>query len=728
MANALSPIQVALSVDFLLAFSRVQKGMQAKVRAFVEKFMANPTAPGINYETIQGARDANLRSVRIDQAYRGIVLKPRQGNVYALLWVDHHDDAYAWARNRQVSIHPTTGSIQVLTVSEEAMAPPPPADPHEVQEPPLFEALSDADLSRLGVPGLALPRVRAVRFDRELDAAKEEGILPPEAHEGLALVAAGFSVDEVVAERLGGESIVPAPAVDPEDFASAFQRPDSQARFKLITDDAELNRMLDAPLAMWRVFLHPSQRRMVEQDASGSVRVLGGAGTGKTVVAMHRAKHLATKVFAASTDRILVTTYTRNLAHDLKAQLASICSPEALARIEVTNLDAWVSRFLKDQGLKLRVAYDGWRESWETAVNYAPEHMDRKFIREEFEKVVLAQGLTEESEYLTAIRVGRGTQLGRKDRKALWVVFEDYRARLREKGLVEPQDAMREAIALLEHAGPVLPYRAVLVDEAQDFGAQAFKLIRAIVPRGRNDLFIVGDAHQRIYGQKVVLSRCGIEVRGRRSARLKLNYRTTDEIRRWAVGLLEGKPIDDLDGELDSAKGYKSVMHGAPPEVRVFPTFAEEVAYLAERLKVWQSEGGDGPEGLGRVCLVTRRAEVAKRYVQVFEERGIPVFLVEGDGDDLQAPGLRVASMHRVKGLEFDRMLIVGVNAEEVPLASALQSAPDETARDVVELGERSLLYVAATRAKREAIITAWGHPSPFFNAESASELLSGAS
>jgi hypothetical protein len=522
-------IKVALSVDFLLAFSQIPRKMQGKVREFIEKFKANPTSSGINYEKILNAKDPNLRSVRIDQTYRGIVLKPETGNVYALMWVDHHDDAYAWARNRRCDIHPETGALQVLsvestTVSEPAIVQPPTPSPVELEaivpaSGGLFEGVPDAELFRLGLPHPLLEAVRAVADEAGLDALQPQ--LPDEAYEALFLLAAGYTPDEVL-ELISGDARTPKDAIDTNDFSKALENPQTLRRFFVVEDDLALASVLNAPLEKWRVFLHPSQRKLVERKTSGPIRVLGGAGTGKTVVGMHRARHLAEHVFTHANDRILVTTFTRNLATDIRSNLAKICSKDAFARLEVINLDKWVVNFLKQQGFPYSIAYDydvERKQAWQSAMSLAPVELGLapSFYREEFDKVVLPQGINDQADYFKASRVGRGTSLGRKERAAVWPVFVEYRRLLRDKKLIETQDAMREARMMLEQKGDILPYKAVVVDEAQDMGPQAFKLIRQLVPGGdrENDLFIVGDAHQRIYGQQVVLSRCGINVRGR---------------------------------------------------------------------------------------------------------------------------------------------------------------------------------------------------------------------
>jgi superfamily I DNA/RNA helicase len=289
-----------------------------------------------------------------------------------------------------------------------------------------------------------------------------------------------------------------------------------------------MEKILAAPREQVRVFLHPDQRQLVEMRANGPVRVLGSPGTGKTTVAMHRATWLARNACAQG-QKILFTTFTKNLAADIAASLKKLCSREEWERIEVVNLDAWARHFLEKQGFPLKLtSEDASRENfWEQALgliegdlNYPPE-----FIRGEWDDVIQAQGIEKCDGYVTAPRVGRARRLNREERKQLWPVFEGYRALITERGLSEPADSFRAATRLIADRTIAFPYHAALVDEAQDFGNEAFRLIRAIVPVGENDLFIVGDAHQRIYGHQVVLSRCGIDIRGR-GRKLKLNFRT----------------------------------------------------------------------------------------------------------------------------------------------------------------------------------------------------------
>ena len=709
MTAAKNKIKVAIASDFLLSFSKIPRKQQAKMMNFITKFRSNPMLPGINYEKIAHAKDPNIRSVRIDQSYRGIVLKPDTGNIYVLLWIDHHDKAYKWAENKAYKIHPETGSLQVIDIEESQDKQV--AEVFGAEESVLFADIRDWHLLRLGVPELQLQLVRGLKTEDDLDRIADQ--LPQEAYEALFFLAEGFSLEDVLQDI---EMTAKKEKVDTDDYETALNNPDSRRRFLVVEDDLELAAILNAPLEKWRIFLHPSQQKLVERNWNGSVRVLGGAGTGKTVAAMHRAKWLVQNVFTNEKDRILFTTFTRNLAADIQENLSKICSREMMRRIEVVNLDRWVSGFLKKNGYDYKIDY-GYRTEplWNKALDLVPSELDfdLSFYREEWERVIQPQAITSVEDYMKASRVGRGVRLNRKARKAVWTVFEEYRALLNEHGLRESNDAMRDARLLLERKKEILPYKAIIVDEAQDMGIQAFKLIRQMIPEEKkNDLFIVGDAHQRIYRHKVVLSQCGINIRGR-GRKLRINYRTTDETRKWAIGLLKGVKVDDLDGGTDDQKGYKALLHGIMPDVRHFNNFQEEVSFIAEYIRKIKNETGSTKE----VCLVARTNNLLKQYESAISAKGFEIYLVRrSEAEDRTSPGLRLATMHRVKGLEFDRVIIAGVNEGVVPFEGAQSYSSDTVVKRESEVQERALLYVSATRAKKEVVVTSFGKSSRFLS------------
>jgi superfamily I DNA/RNA helicase len=691
---------VALSEGFLGSLNRLPTATQKKVREFIGKFRADPKSNAINYERLQGHRQPHVRTVRIDQRYRAVVMHPDEGDVYVLMWVDDHDQAMDWARRRSFDVNPRTGALQVYSVEEVSQELRPGFAGIEIQ-PGLLDASGDDVLLSFGVPEILLPAVRAVKNADGLVALGKH--LPEEVAEALAWLADGEppeSIREAMSGKAKGEE------VDTSDLAAALRHPDSRRRFVTIQSDEELTAILGAPLEKWRVFLHPSQDKLVSKAYNGPARVTGGAGTGKTVVAMHRARHLARSLCSASSDRILFTTYTANLAQTVGENLAHLCGPDK-ARIEVVHLHAWAGRFLREQGRKFEVASPSELDTcWEGAIrNSDVRDFEPGFLRQEWEQVVQANEIQDAADYFKIPRVGRGRTLSRPQRQKAWKVFEQYTEALLRLGKVEWGSVIQDARSLLELKNLTLPYKAVVVDEAQDFQAQDWRLIRAIAPSGPDDLFIVGDAHQRIYGQKVALRTCGINVQGR-SSRLRVNYRTTEEIRSWAMTVLSGVEIDDLDGERDEEKGYRSLMSGPRPEVHRFGSRNEGLHYVGERIKQLVAL-----RPAEHICLVARTTKLLKEdYQPMLNGLGIKSTLLD---QRREGQGVRLATMHRVKGLEFPAMILAGINARYMPLP--VFGVPDDPASKADhEARERSLLFVAATRARDLLVVTSWGTPSPF--------------
>ena len=690
--------KVALSQDFLLQLAKLPSGIQSKVMKWAIQFQSDPTSPGINYENINAARDSNLKSVRLDRDWRGIVFKPSSGDVYVLLYVDHHDEAYRWAEKRRLAINPVTGAMQMVvleSVSEAAPVAPVKAGGYsppsvEVTSEPLFEELSDRDLLSLGVPEDALAGVRNLASDSQLDGM--QALLPVEAYEGLFLVAAGDTVSQVLASR---EMRADRP-VDTADFATALATPESQSRFVIVDNDEAMLAIMNAPLAQWRVFLHPTQRKLATGDRSGPVRVLGGAGTGKTVLAMHRAKWLAENR-TPDGQKVLFTTFTRNLASDIEQNLKTLCGASTLAKLEVRNLDAWVHGFMRTQKLEHRIVYDRKQDAALQAWQAALAVKDTKlvlpddFYEQELEQVILAQGITTLETYRTARRIGRSGVLSRSKRDAVWPVFEEYRGQLASRKLKEVDDAYREVATMLHAAqAKAGDYSAVVVDETQDLGQQAMQLLRALIAPAPNDLFFVGDGHQRIYSRhRAAMSKCGIDIRGR-SRKLYLNYRTTDEIRRQAVALLEGCEVDDLDDGNDETKRYKSLSRGPAPVLVQAEGLESAAAQAIGFIKTLRAEAADGQAPT--ICVIAsseKTREAMAKQLLAAGLAGVTITAQSNHGDARDK--VHFATMHRAKGLEFDAVVVV---------------APQSYFGDVEEtMNQRKLMYVALTRAKRAAML-----------------------
>lgn len=684
---------VAISTDFLTSFAALPRQKQGKATEFFNKFRNNPNASGINYEKIEDGIDKNICSVRIDDAYRAIVVRCQDTNVYMLLWVDHHDEAYNWAKRKKCSINKVTGGVQVFDVQEVTVT-------EETDARTLFSSYSDDQLIRLGLPAEQLAMVKNITSVEALHDMKKS--LPEDVYEGLEWLAHGFDYDEVL-ETLFEEDNT---QVEEEDFAKALQLDSSKKTFVIIDGEEELKRIMAEPLEMWRIFLHPTQRKIVNADYSGAARVLGGAGTGKTVVAMHRARRLSESLLGER--RILFTTFTRNLADDIRDNLRKIATIDQMKRIEVINLDAWVSAFLREQGYEYKICYgDDLDRIWDDAIAQAGGSLDytRNFFVDEWIKVVQAQESYSREKYIKATRIGRGLRLDRAKRIKVWGVFEEYMRLMDEKRLRDSEFAMYECRKILENQFAGGKYESVIVDEGQDLSPSAYRLIRALAgAEHKNDIFIVGDAHQRIYRNKAVLSKCGINVRGR-ARKLRINYRTTEEIRKYAFGLLKGISFDDMDESYDDGDNCQSLTHGEMPVIKSFDTPEEELEFICDEIKELEASGVPQKD----ICLVARTHRLIDDYKSGLRNNQFSIFEVKANKvDDRSYEGVRIATMHRVKGLEFNYIFAAGVNNRVLPNGTRSDFSDDVSLEDF-QTEEKCLLYVALTRARAGAYVTCYG-------------------
>ena len=696
---AKNTIKVAISADFLTAFATLPRQIQGKVTEFMNKFRNNPTSPGINYEKLSACRDKKICSVRIDDTYRGIVVREQETGVYLLLWIDHHDEAYEWAKNKKCEVNLKTGAIQIydITIGPQSI----PSEKNFY----LFSEISDIDLVELGLPEELIPLARSVSDTQEFYSKKN--LFPADVFETLSWIAEGFPLNEVKA--LIKQEYVPIS----NNFEDALDNPETLKTFVVVEGEDELRKIMAEPLEKWRVFLHPTQRKIVKKNYSGAARVLGGAGTGKTVVAMHRAKQLATSL--RENERILFTTYTANLASDIKENLRKICTLDELRKIDVINLDAWVAQFLREHGFSAEIAYDEKiTKIWEDAVamNDVSSEFPINFYEDEYNRVVVAQEAFSLEKYVKASRIGRGTRLDRKKRMQFWKVFESYLNIMKERQIRDINTAMYECRMLLAKSNSEIRYKHVIVDEGQDLSVNGLRLLRTVAgDEHENDIFIVGDSHQRIYKNKATLSKGGINVRGRSSI-LRINYRTTEEIRKAAFALLNGISFDDLDDDFDMGDHCQSLTHGTAPQVNRFANANEEFDYVLKEIKKLTDSGVSAKN----ICVVARTHKLLDDYIAQFTSNRIRCYEIKGNkADDRGFDGIRVATMHRVKGLEFQYIFIVAANKRIIPLVSAIDCADSVSTNERIT-AEKCLLYVALTRAQKCAYISGYGQMSEFLN------------
>lgn len=712
MSNASSPYVLALAPDTLGRISRLNRGVLKQVGDFVKRFDELAAGAGAHIEPYKGSADPRARTARINDNFRAVMWNVRERE-YLLIDVLPHDHADRWMLRKKLDVDVPTGSIVIRDVRP-ADSEMPERDIGTSDAPPLIYAhRSEDDFTKLGFDLDDARRLKSIKSEDELLAEAElwttvqqEAILllaDPE----LSLEEIDSQLKELLAEP-AGETIAEAMNVE-----AAVDR--AIADGNLLVADDELAELIETgDFQAWQVFLHPTQRGIAHRASwSGPVRITGGAGTGKTVTLLHRAHVLAKQLHdGGSQERVLVTTYTRNLAADLDRLLDQLV-PDAQVRalIDVRNIDRVALDVLKLEGAAPQITDQAREEKiWASVVAGIRESLTNDFLADEYQNVVLAQGIQSRDEYFEADRAGRGAPLGRMQRGIAWTAFEAF----------EKQTAGRDRPTLLQLAGIAadraasgdLPWRHVLVDEAQDLHAMHWRLLRASVAKDADDLFIAGDAHQRIYDRYVVLGRLGIDIRGR-ARRLRLNYRTTHEVLRWSLGVLRGAAIDDLDGGSDTLLGYRSELHGPAPLLVSAEDTAGESEQLVKLVTGWIEEGIPAQ----RIGVCARTSRVVKIAGDALRAAGVATSAIDTDGP-ASANGVRTGTMHRFKGLEFQAVAIFGCSARHLPCRPAVTPESEDPIRHRSDLlRERSLVYVAATRARERLAVTWNGEPSPLLPA-----------
>ncbi|WP_330466627.1 UvrD-helicase domain-containing protein [Micromonospora zamorensis] len=708
--------QLAFANSFWQSYDILEKPVKAGVRKAMDKFQQLSIAElradkGLHLESVTNARDPRMRTIRINDFWRGVVLAPDDGSdTFLLLNVVPHDDAYTWAAKRIYTVNTATRALEVRNVV--AIEQLTPALEQAAAEAPtlLFARHSNTVLRDLGIDDQVLRAVRTITDKPQLDAFGT--LLPEDQFEVLQYLAEGFTPDEVyrdvVAERRPADA-TPEPS---ESLAVAIAN--TKNRITLVTRPDELAEILDKPFAAWRVFLHPSQRRVAYRVSyNGSAQVTGGPGTGKTVVALHRVKHLLSRT---PDSRVLLTTYTNALAAALRENLALLLGDEdQLARVEVTTVNAFANRTVRAIAGRVPTPIGDVdeRQIWRRVCRRLTLPWTEQFLAQEFRHVILAHDVQSREDYRAASRRGRGSALGPRQRDRVWDAVETFQKEVSAASTSTHLQICARAAQLLDGTDRTIHgYDHVVVDEAQDLHPAQWRVLRAAVAPGPDDLFITGDPHQRIYDSRVSVGALGISVTGR-SSRLRVNYRSTEEILAWSTGVLLGARIEDLGGDGDDTlAGYRSLLHGKRPHFAGHPTSQAEVAALVERVGEWLKQGVAASE----IAVCARFNLTLNTVRDALADAGVSSALVRHQpGADVD--GVRLATMHAMKGLEFRCVAVVGVTARAVPFAKEVTASEvDPMQHESDLLRERCLLFVASTRA-REALHVSWsGQPSPFLS------------
>jgi superfamily I DNA/RNA helicase len=733
----------------------VDGSLRPRAWEFLHKLMSDHTVPGLHIEPINGSRDSRIRTGRVTDNYRAVMflVAEQPEPSFVLAAIKKHDEANRLAERLTLRVNPVNGVLEVLDEAVTPAIPPAPLERPRAHVEDVPGPLSGFRVSELtDVLGLPAPLAEAA-----VAAADEDGILaiateaPAWQADALLQLATGVAPDDIAAalrESAAAVGAAPAEVTAPEEAETEAQRveralshPASQMEFVTIVDDEQLTQVLSGSFAAWRVFLHPDQRGYAYRDTyRGAFRLSGGAGTGKTVVALHRAHHLARKNPNA---RIVLTTYTTTLADSLRSSLLELDPALPLTAelgqpgVHVVGVDKLARGALGkagDRALRSVSAHLGslalqgelalrdnedrqlWEESVTTAGQNLPGHLcTPTFLTAEYRSVIVGNAVTTREEYARVPRTGRGVRLSRAERLGVWSVVEAYRRRLSMEGKATFAELAALAAGAVSVALPNGLADHVVVDEAQDLHTGHWRLLRALVPVGPNDLFVCEDSHQRIYGEKVVLGRLGVNIQGR-SRRLTLNYRTTAQNLRFALGVLEGADVTDLEGEEEDVTGYRSPLRGAQPRLVASSSLSAELDEIADVLKKWLAEPDIEPSSL---AVLVRSAAVRDLVQRGLADRHVTVQTVEGRRSRT-APAPSLLTMHRAKGLEFRRVVLAGVDETQVPAGRVVSQYPDDDRADAVTR-ERLLLYVASSRARDELVVTWHGAASPFLAAATAS-------
>jgi len=444
--------------------------------------------------------------------------------------------------------------------------------------------------------------------------------------------------------------------------------------------------VLAEPIESWMSFLHPSQAKLVRRSFSGPSRIRGAAGTGKTVVGLHKAAYLA----RSQPKTVLVTSFVKTLPEVL-SQLMLRLAPEVAGRVEFMGVHAFAGRLLGSRGIRTNLkpaeADIAFNTAWQQfGMGGSLEQIDRsrQYWRDEISKVIKGRGLTTFDEYADLARTGRRRGLILDQRRSVWKLFLAYQEGLKSRGIHDFDDVILLAEASLR-SNPLDAYGAVIIDEAQDLSCAMVRMLHLLVGDAPDGLTVIGDGQQSIYPGGFTLAEAGISIAGR-GVVMSTNYRNTREIVAFAAHAVEGDQFADIDGGVQASDAIAEVVRsGPPPMFERFSSRLEHDRALLERLRHLDCPLGD----VGILSLMTYGV---KDTLQLLQSAGIPAINLE-DYSGRPVDAVKVGTVKRAKGLEFKTVLLPRVRPEWIDPAEG---------DDEAHIIHRRELYVAMTRARDE--------------------------
>ncbi len=691
-------MKVSYYKKFMHQLVELPQNIQRATLEAIEQFQNDRFLNSLNFEKLN-FKDKQLRSIRATGKYRIILHESTENQIYHILWVDNHEEAYRWAENKVFEWNQLTQSYQIFDYQVETII----KQVQTTEKEPFMARFADADLLKIGIPERILTDIKRIDNLDSLD--KLSMYLPEDVFEHIYYLLDGIDIREIILEV--EEGLVAENAAE--------ESANNRRSFLQISDES-LRKHLEGDFALWKVFLHPTQRKFVERNYKNATKITGGAGTGKTVVALHRIKWLLERSNSQKATPIFFTTYTKSLVKHLEANLKTLEVDNH--RVLVQNLDKFVIEHLKELNL-LKAPYKivdyqtkaDELKPWYEIVERNFQPFAASFLRDEYQEVILYHNLKTEREYLRITRAGRPERLGRKQRQLIWALFQEYEALKKELNLYESW-ALYNLLFDYYKDNSDKPFEHLICDEVQDFSNVELRLMRSLIAEKNNDLFLVGDPYQSIYSRQINFSKAGINVRGKRSQKLKVNYRTTEEIKRRSIAVIKGEQFEQFEAdEMDNLDGYVSLLRGVQPTYQVFENQTNEAQYILEILEKHTADNSQQYIATENICIAAR-TKAGVRVLQKILHDKYDYKLLSSETTIGNKNGIRLSTFHNLKGMEFKVVILTDLSEDTFPFMPQELKNADEYEQAKHLKSEKALLYVAMSRAVQFLYLTGNGKKS----------------
>ena len=705
--------KLALTPQFLSQSYQMPMHVQKALSKFYKEFPKDTQAATWHVEPISTFRDPHLRTARANQQYRIILRIPFDGDdTWYLLWIDNHDEAMDWAKNKQVDWNEEVQAVQVYDISEaEAVAAANTDKPTESVAPQPLEQITDEQLIQIGVPKVLIPSIRTLKDFFAVDQIRD--YIPEGVYENLLHLFAGDPIEYII--RDVEEGLVASP-----DFQAQKMSANNRRGILELSGDEALDKALLGDFAAWRVFLHPTQRILAEGNFKGPIKVTGGAGTGKTVAALHRAKYLSKK----GQGRILFTTFTKSLTETLEKDLRDLGAN--MSQIRITNLDKLVVQLVRQYRLvkgrlgileftnKQEMA-EGMLENLLFEAGLFEQYSGRDMLIE-YRDIILAYNCQSLSDYQNVLRSGRGFRLGSNQRKVIWELLQKYEKQLTRMGYRHLGRLYNDVSNYLTQNPDQKPFRHIVADEIQDLGLVKLRFLRALAPEAEDDLFLVGDPLQKIYPGTTTFSKVRIHIRGKRSRKLKINYRTTEQIRQFALLPVLPLDLEDFDGEAADKRAYISLRSGEEPAYQLYESPEDEVENLLQDIHHYIDADSTEKIAASEIAVACPKNRQLDQLVKQFHQAKIPYYKFSGSKSKGDRNGVVLSTMNNLKGHEYKVVFLLHIDGENYPTRPTGYQSWTEDELSAHDRHQAALLYVASSRAITRLHVSGVGEACPFIS------------